>query len=259
MLDAFWAAPPVSRTITAITFVESVLVHTNLVEMRRVVWFWPFVSKFPPELWRLVTAFTLSGPQVGILLDPYNLWTYGTALENDSPRFNNSGDFLVYILFVGSVILGLGWGVLGAFRFTPALILALMYTYSQVNRGKKIKFFVVSFDAKYLPYVTLFLTWILESPQAMILQAVGIPAAHLYDFLTLLWPTFGGGKNIVQTPSFLARWFGSDRSVPHSITKRYGTAIRPVDQPPRASSSGFGSSLSGIWGNRGQGRRLGGD
>ena len=140
-----------------------------------------------------------------------------------------------------------------------ALILALMYTYSQVNRGKKIKFFVVSFDAKYLPYVTLFLTWILESPQAMILQAVGIPAAHLYDFLTLLWPTFGGGKNIVQTPSFLARWFGSDRSVPHSITKRYGTAIRPVDQPPRASSSGFGSSLSGIWGNRGQGRRLGGD
>ena len=134
-----------------------------------------------------------------------------------------------------------------------------MYTYSQENRGKKVKFFVVTFDVKYLPYVTLFLTWIMEGPNRMILQATGLPAAHLYNFLTLLWPQFGGGMNIVQTPAFVSRWFGANRSAPNSVTKKYGTAITPAAQPSRASSTGLSSSFSNTWGSRGQGRRLGGD
>ena len=140
-----------------------------------------------------------------------------------------------------------------------ALILALMYTYAQDNRGTKIKFFVVTFDVKWLPWVTLFLTWILAGPQATMEQATGIPAAHLHDFLTRLWPMFGGGRNIIQTPLFISRWFGAGTSGRVSVEKKYGTSMAPATQvPSSASSSGFSGVFSGSWGNRGQGRRLGG-
>lgn len=102
----------------------------------------------------------------------------------------------------------------------------------------------------------LLLTFIMGGPQAALEQGMGVVAAHLYDFLTRLYPTFGGGRNFIRTPQFVKRWFGADR---RSVTARgYGTAFRPgVQQPTR--STGFSSGFSGVWGSRGQGRRLGGD
>ena len=140
-----------------------------------------------------------------------------------------------------------------------ALILGIAYTFSQDNKNKKVSFFVVSFKAIWLPWCILGLTLVLGGPNAALQQFMGLLAAHLYDFLTRLWPTFGGGKNYIQTPAIVKRWFGADR---RGITvKGYGTAYRPASQatsrPSQGSSSGF--SFSNSWSGRGQGRRLGGD
>lgn len=40
-----------------------------------------------------------------MIFDPYFLWTYGSNLEKDSPRFLRKGDFFVYVAFVELVIL----------------------------------------------------------------------------------------------------------------------------------------------------------
>lgn len=140
-----------------------------------------------------------------------------------------------------------------------ALILGLAYTYAQDNRGKKVTFYIITFNVVFLPWAILLLTFVLGGPQAALAQGTGLLAAHLYDFLTRLWPTFGGGRNYVFTPNFVKRWFGGDR--PNIKVKGYGTAYGPATaQPPsRGTSSGLGVFSGGSWLGRGQGRRLGGD
>lgn len=40
-----------------------------------------------------------------LFTDGRTVYTYGTALEADSPRFHTSGDFLTYVVFLATVIL----------------------------------------------------------------------------------------------------------------------------------------------------------
>ena len=58
-----------------------------------------------PQIWRLVTPFILTGPKLGLLLDPYFLYTYGSQLELEASRFTQPGDFFMYLVFVATVIL----------------------------------------------------------------------------------------------------------------------------------------------------------
>lgn len=112
-------------------------------------------------------------------------------------------------------------------------------------------------DVKWLPYALLALNFIVTGPQSAKIQFCGLPAAHLYDFLTQYWPEFGGGWNIVQTPAFLARWFGADPKAKRVVVQTHGIAYK---SPTQATGSASGSGLfSSAWGSRGQGRRLGGD
>ena len=139
----------------------------------------------------------------------------------------------------------------------PAMILALAYTYSQDNRRKKVSFFVVQLEAKWLPWVLLLAALVTGGAGAMIFQGTGIVAAHLYDFLTRLYPTFGGGRNYVRTPAFLQRWFGGKDE--RAKRKGYGTAYASQPQQPPRPASGLSTAFSSPWSTRGQGRRLGGD
>ncbi|KAG8532085.1 uncharacterized protein KY384_003722 [Bacidia gigantensis] len=109
--------------------------------------------------------------------------------------------------------------------FDLALILGFAYTFAQDNKFKKVSFFVIKFQAIWLPWAILGLTLVLGGPNAAMRQVTGLVAAHLYDFLTRIWPVYGGGKNYVVTPTFVKRWFGADKR--GSTVKAYGTAIRP--------------------------------
>ena len=64
-----------------------------------------FTFRQVPQLWRLLTTFVLTGPKLGMILDPYFLYTYGSALETTAVRFSGPGDFFVYLVFVCCVIL----------------------------------------------------------------------------------------------------------------------------------------------------------
>ncbi|MCJ1472866.1 hypothetical protein MMC13_001515 [Lambiella insularis] len=248
-MDAFWSAPPIARTLTALVLFESVAVYGRLLAGQRIIFAWPFIWTFPPEIWRFFTAFFLSGPQLAIIFDPYTIWQYSSALETESPRFAQPGDFLTYILFVGAVIALSANYLFGSVIFTGGLITAIAYTYAQENRGKKIHFMVVTLDVKWLPYANIFLNFIINGLDATKVMILGIPAAHLYDFLTRLWPAFGGGRNMIRTPAFISRIFGGPQRV--TVAKQ-GTIFRP---PPQTTTTSF----QGGWGSRGQGRRLGGE
>lgn len=106
-------------------FVESVLCHGGLIDIRRVFFYLPWIFKLPiPEVWRIITPFLLTGGGFSFVFDLYFsgltgitfflqncsdilylVWTYGTGLELNSPRFSQPGDFFTYVVFVAIVIL----------------------------------------------------------------------------------------------------------------------------------------------------------
>ena len=133
--------------------------------------------------------------------------------------------------------------------------LAFTYTYSQDNKGTRSMFFVVEIPTLYLPWARLALTFCMKGWFHAAVELTGIFAAHLYDFLTRIYPTFGGGKNYIFTPAFVRRWF--TRSLRGGENRVYGQAYRPPND--NEASQSWSSSVRGAWDSRGSGRRLGGN
>ncbi|KAF2823959.1 hypothetical protein CC86DRAFT_395950 [Ophiobolus disseminans] len=147
---------------------------------------------------------------------------------------------------------------LGSYTFLPALTLAYAYTFAQDQPTRMASFFILTFEAKYLPFALLFMTLIVESPDSALAQLTGLIAAHMYDFLTRIWPTFGGGKNFITTPQIVKQWFAP---APGTAQDRgYGTAVQGGNRSAGAgadASSGRSTGVSNLWGQAGPGRRLG--
>ncbi|CAI7671606.1 unnamed protein product [Penicillium pancosmium] len=286
-MDAFWAAPPVSRTLTALTLVQSVLVHGGLLSGYYVVFLPRLLWKLPPQIWLWCLGIAL------VSIDPTanpadTVYYYGSSLETASPRFTQPEDFFTYLVFVASVILLKRF--LEARKITPAsravphsqnkngtacgvgldalaLIMAMVYTYSQDNRGRRATFIIIPMPVEYLPFAMLAFTLVMYGLPAALAEGMGIIAAHLYDFITRLYPTFGGGRNWIKPPGFVRRYFRGVTSNP--TVRPYGTAFRQPASQPEPSTDASSSSSSGggwasafqrtpdSWSSRGAGRRLG--
>ncbi|PGH05962.1 hypothetical protein AJ79_06651 [Helicocarpus griseus UAMH5409] len=260
-MDVFWTLPPVSRTIIAAAFVESLLVHGGLISPLKVLFHIPWIFKIFPEVWRLITPFLLTGGGLDFVFDLYFLYKYGSELERDSPRFTVPGDFFTYVIFVGSVITLSAGVLLQSMVFTPALIIAFMYTYGQVNTGRKASFIVIQIPVELLPWANIVLIMLMRGWGQAQTAACGVVAAHLYEFLTRIYPTYGRGRNFISTPVIVKRWFGAHRST--QTYRSYGTSYQPADRaarqagPGSASASGSSWFSGNSWSGRGAGRRLG--
>lgn len=84
----------------------------------------------------------------------------------------------------------------------------------------------------------------------------------MYDFLTRIWPTFGGGKNYIFTPNFVKRAFGA--GVGSVQNRGYGYAVQGRGRATGAGAgapdtAASGRSTGSTWGSVGPGRRLGGE
>jgi Derlin-2/3 len=95
-----------NRTITAAAVVVSAAGYGGIISLSQYVFFKPYVftTKIFPQLWRPLTAFLITKPKFGILLDPYFCYQYGSGLERESSRFSQPGDFFVYTAFCASII-----------------------------------------------------------------------------------------------------------------------------------------------------------
>lgn len=88
-MDVFWAAPPVIRyahlirrpqalitdlsfrTLTALTLVQSALMHSGLVSLYWAPFMPSMVFSWRPQIYRLVTPFLLTAPNLGFIFDLY--------------------------------------------------------------------------------------------------------------------------------------------------------------------------------------------
>jgi Derlin-2/3 len=141
--------------------------------------------------------------------------------------------------------------------FLEGMITALCYTATQDLRGQKTTIYFFTVPSQLMPYCLILMK--LLSPGGFVyipLQVAGILAAHMWDFLTRLWPEFGGGRNLLPTPAFMT----SLVTTPRVLRRDFGTAIRPREPGASGSSTGVSSGpLPDSWRTRGPGRRLGGE
>ncbi|KAK3359810.1 hypothetical protein B0T25DRAFT_110446 [Lasiosphaeria hispida] len=189
-------------------------------------------------------------------MDPYFAYQYLSQLETTVPKLARKEDVLWYLFTVGGLIIMINRIFLDSAMFLQGLIVAMCYTVVQDQRGAKANFFFFTVPAQLIPYCMIFSS-MLMNPGIIPLQVSGIVAAHLHDFLTRLWPEFGGGPNWLPTPAFMSRLV----ETPRILKRDYGTAIRNPAAPTSGSSTGAstGSVLPDSWRTRGSGQRLGGE
>ncbi|KLU93185.1 hypothetical protein MAPG_12122 [Magnaporthiopsis poae ATCC 64411] len=255
LMDNFWAAPPVARTLAAAVFVTSVGVRLLGVIPAGWLYLDPYhLVTPPPQIWRLATNFLVSGPQLGIVLDPYFLFSYLKQLETSNPKFSKKEDVVWYLMTVSTMILVLNYlsGTNAPFCL-QGLILALAYTGTQDQRGQQASFFFLTIPAQLVPYAMLFATLVMAGPDQLFIQMCGLVAAHLHDFLFRIWPEFGGGRNILATPEFM-----SEAMQMIGLGERSYGAVYYGGGSGRTTGSSAGSGpLPDSWKTRGTGHRLG--
>ena len=186
---------------------------------------------------------------------PYNLWS---LLKHDSLARCTAdhvqtvaGFFLGLPLFNEGRIRHSGIKISTSDMLTlTGLIMAFVHTFAQDNPAAKAQIVVISVDAKFLPAAMVFINFVMRGPSSALVSIAGIVASHFFDFLTRIWPNFGGGRNWLETPQLLKRWCGDEAGGVRQ--KAYGTAFTPGSRD--ATSSG---SSSTSWRQRGVGRRLG--
>jgi Derlin-2/3 len=142
------------------------------------------------------------------------------------------------------------------------MVMAFVYSYSQINRGQRTRFFVIDIPVVALPYAMLLLTMVMGGWYSALVESMGIVAAHLYNFLTHIYPVYGGGRNFITVPAFVEKYF--TRHTVNSGNRGYGTAVPPsrssgpTESSGSTSQSSWGWASANAWKGRGAGRRLGG-
>ena len=118
------------------------------------------------------------------------------------------------------------------------------------------QFYFVNIPSQLFPYAIMFVSYLTYGTGMVIIQLHGLFAAHLWDFLKRIWPEFGGGPNLIHTPSFMSRFV----QTPRVLERSFGTAIRPTGSSERSTGTSTGAStgpLPDAWKTRGRGQRLG--
>ncbi|KAL7823350.1 Der1-like family protein [Trichoderma gracile] len=253
--DAYWRAPPIARTVATVTFGLSVAVYTGVLDGGLFTYDRRLVLWIPPQLWRLVTCFLITLPNLGILFDTFHMYIYMSRLERGHPRLSRREDFVWYLIFICGTILILNY--LSGFDFqllTQALILAMAYTVTQEQRGQTTNYMFINIPSQLVPFAMMAINLFFPGGIGMVLlQLHGLAAAHLYLFLTKIWPEIGGGRNWLETPAFITTLVNGVAPAP----PRPAAGARVPGTAFAQSSGASRGPLPDSWRTRGPGHRLG--
>ncbi|KAF4965878.1 hypothetical protein FSARC_6348 [Fusarium sarcochroum] len=255
VMAAYWDLPPVSRNLLTAIVLTSIGCIVGVLPTMLLIHHPSYLWMFPPQIWRLVTSFFIELQPISLLFNSFFLYRYCVQLETGNPRFPRKVDLVYYILFVSSVILMIDYlAGLTSFMYMNGLILAMVYTTTQDQRGQKTQYIVLTIPAQALPACMIVVTALMGGPSKALVEIEGLLAAHLYDFLTRIWPEFGNGPRLLRTPAWLERLVQTPR-----ITSRgFGAAVRPNNSASTGSSTGVNTGpLPDSWRTRGRGQRLG--
>lgn len=93
------------RTFATCVLATSIACYLGFMPFGWVYFDYTKLFSLPPHIWRLVTSFFLTEPQLGVIMDTYFVFQYASQLETAHPKFGRKEDFLWYLVFCGTVII----------------------------------------------------------------------------------------------------------------------------------------------------------
>jgi hypothetical protein len=163
------------------------------------------------QLWRLITAFLFHG-RLGFpfLMRMVFLLQYGKMLEQGT-FFNRTADY-IFMLAFGAVALLLPAFILDMKILGMSMIMMIIAYWARKNPALDVRFmFGLQFKAAYLPWVMLAFEILLGGWPLS--EFLGMGAAHLYFYLTDIYPNISG-RRWLQTPQFLLDLFPNQQAAP---------------------------------------------
>ncbi|PHH68442.1 hypothetical protein CDD83_6088 [Cordyceps sp. RAO-2017] len=131
----------------------------------------------------------------------------------------------------------------------------MSYTATQEQRGMKVNYMFITIPAQLSPYAMLAFNLLFPGgAMNMLLQVQGLLAGHLYEFLTRIWPEYGGGRNLIPTPAFMTTVVRTAGTVQARLAAMLGMQGAPAGPGGAGSQRG---PLPDSWRTRGPGHRLG--
>ena len=180
----------------------------------------------------------------GWYLEPYILLPFSSSLSSLCWHGNKKVPANQRIQFLNSIFTG-------AYVFLQALLIALCYTANCDLRGQTAHFYIITIPAQMMPFCLLLVQLLFpDGVQNLKVGLCGLVAAHLHDFLTRIYPEFGGGPNLIPTPWFMSYLVRTPRVENRAFGQVFNARKEKDD-------SGSGGPLPDAWKSRGSGRRLG--
>lgn len=141
------------------------------------------------------------------------------------------------------------------YALTRALIVALTYTATQQQQGLTVTYIVIPMPAPLMPYAMILVSLLFPGGiKDFFLGLYGLVAAHLWEFLSRIYPQLGGGPNILKTPKFMT----SLVRIVEGRRQLFSSSGAVGGAPASGSSTGAESGpLPDSWRTRGSGQRLG--
>jgi len=221
--------PKITRTWLTASVIVPVAVRLGLVRAHHLLLFMtPIFKQF--QIWRLLTAVLFYPMGFNYLINLYFIYQYSGRLE--SSTFNGKPAdyvFCLTFLWLCNIIVG---SILSIPVLMEGMILSVMYIWCQLNKETIMQFwFGMQFKAMYMPWVIMLFHWIMSG--SFLIQLCGIVIGHLYFFLVFKYPQDFGGARLLETPSFLYRYFPNEQTG----ISGFGTAPIPRHQPGAADDA----------------------
>jgi derlin-1 len=223
------SVPKITRACFTASIIVCVAARLGLVRPHNLILMVnPIIKHF--QIWRLLTAVLFYPMGFNYLINLYFLYQYSTRLETST--FNGKPAdyvFCLTFLWLCNIIVG---SILTMPILMDGMILSVMYIWCQLNKETIMSFwFGMQFKAMYMPWVIMLFNWIMSG--SFLTQLCGIVIGHLYFFLVFKYPQDFGGPRLLQTPSFLYRYFPNEQTG----ISGFGTAPIPRRQPGEADDA----------------------
>jgi derlin-1 len=199
------------------------------------------------QIWRPVTAlfFYPITPQTGFhyLMNLYFLYSYSSRLET-GVFDGKPADYLFMLFFNWFALV-----IIGLFASIPLLmdpmVLSVLYVWCQFNKDQVVSFwFGTHFKAMYLPWILLAFNFIAGSGGWY--EFLGIVVGHLYFYVMYKYPQDFGGRQFIQTPSFLYTYLPNRRGGVSGFGMPPASNRRPAEgDANRRHAWGQGNPLGG--------------
>ncbi|GFE53455.1 DER1 [Babesia ovis] len=200
----YGSLPRITKTIITLMFLLTVCTTFRIVSPQSLMLNWQLIRKHF-EVHRILLGCLYAGQfSFKWAIQTYMFSQFSSTLERNPLFANSIGGYLYFILiqmFLISVISLFFFWPTGFPMLNDALLFSVLYYWSRRDMWNNVSVYVFTVKAYQLPYVMLFVNFIMGAP--MVVNIIGMLAAHAYYVVREILPTKGFKNYFSRSPHWV--------------------------------------------------------